>query len=160
MKKKRTKWFHRQKLKCLSTDSKCPNFESRLRLRASISNKRRQDFFLPNWSNYPCSVFSSSFSRDLIRSYISFFCFLSSIWLNISDMFSFSLNLIRSSSFFFFLSLSMWSNYLSCFFPRFINWGREKVCACQTLAVGERKRRILKLFTFSTFWWLRTRDGK
>ena len=54
----------------------------------------------------------------------------------------------------------MRSNYLSCFFPRFINWGREKVCACQTLAVGERKRRILKLFTFSTFWWLRTRDGK
>ena len=77
MKKKRTKWFHRQKLKCLSTDSKCPNFESRLRLRASISNKRRQDFFLPNWSNYPCSVFSSSFSRDLIRSHLFFlFSFL------------------------------------------------------------------------------------
>ena len=76
-KKKRTKWFHRQKLKCLSTDSKCPNFESRLRLRASISNKRRQDFFLPNWSNYPCSVFSSSFSRDLIRSHLFFlFSFL------------------------------------------------------------------------------------
>ena len=73
--KKRTKWFHRQKLKCLSTDSKCPNFESRLRLRASISNKRRQDFFLPNWSNYLCSVFSSSFSPDLIRSHL-LFCFL------------------------------------------------------------------------------------
>ena len=148
MKKKRTKWFHRQKLKCLSTDSKCPNFESRLRLRASISNKRRQDFFLPNWSNYPCSVFSSSFSRDLIRSHLFFFCFLSSIWLN---MFSFSLNLIRSSSFFVFFSLSMWSNYLSCFFPRFINWGREKVCACQTLAVGNGSGEFWNFSRFQLF---------
>ena len=156
MKKKRTKWFHRQKLKCLSTDSKCPNFESRLRLRASISNKRRQDFFLPNWSNYLCSVFSSSFSRDLIRSHLFFVFFPPFDWICFLFLSIWSDNL----RFFFFLSLSMWSNYLSCFFPRFINWGREKVCACQTLAVGERKRRILKLFTFSTFWWLRTRDGK
>ena len=155
MKKKRTKWFHRQKLKCLSTDSKCPNFESRLRLRASISNKRRQDFFLPNWSNYPCSVFSSSFSRDLIRSHLFFFVFFPPFdWISLICFLFLSIwsDHLR---FFFFLSLSMWSNYLSCFFPRFINWGREKVCACQTLAVGERKRRILKLFTFSTFWWLK-----
>ena len=151
MKKKRTKWFHRQKLKCLSTDSKCPNFESRLRLRASISNKRRQDFFSLIDQIIPVAFFRLHFLVIWLDHICFFFCFLSSIWLNISDMFS----LIRSSSFFFFLSLSMWSNYLSCFFPRFINWGREKVCACQTLAVGERKRRILKLFTFSTFWWLK-----
>ena len=97
MKKKRTKWFHRQKLKCLSTDSKCPNFESRLRLRASISNKRRQDFFLPNWSNYPCSVFSSSFSRDLIRSHLFFFVFFPPFdWISLIC----------------FLFLSIWSDHL------------------------------------------------
>ena len=108
MKKKRTKWFHRQKLKCLSTDSKCPNFESRLRLRASISNKRRQDFFLPNWSNYPCSVFSSSFSRDLIRSHLFFFLLsflhlIEYLWYVFFDqiifvfLFSLSLNVIKLS---------------------------------------------------------------
>ena len=115
--------------------------------------QKKTGFFFSLIDQIISAVFFVFIFSDLIRSHL-LFCFLW-IWLNISNMFSFSLNLIRSSSFFFSFSPSMWSNYLSCFFPRFINWGREKVCACQTLAVGVRKRRILKLFTFSTFWWLK-----
>ena len=107
MKKKRTKWFHRQKLKCLSTDSKCPNFESRLRLRASISNKRRQDFFSLIDQIIPVAFFRLHFLviwLDQICFFLfSFLHLIEYLWYVFFDqiifvfLFSLSLNVIKLS---------------------------------------------------------------
>ena len=74
------------------------------------------------------------------------FCFLSSIWLNISNIFSFSLNLIRSFSFFFF-SLSLNVIKLSLLFLPPIH----KLGARESLRVSDAGSRGTEAANFETF---------